>query len=79
MNKLILIIILIFALVLYFGFLKKEKAEITEPVEEQPSGLSIPMTGVKINEALCAPFLAFPDCSYASEQHQDLCKECRSK
>ena len=78
MNKIIIfIIILIIGFGLYFVFCK-EKVE--APSTEEPSpGLTVPLTGVKVNDALCAPFLAFPDCSYAAEKHQDLCKKCRDK
>ncbi len=82
MNKIIiLIIILIVGYGLYFVFCKEkvEAPSTEESVEEPSSGLTVPLTGVKVNDAICAPFLAFPDCSYAAEKHQDLCKKCREK
>ena len=78
MNKIIIfIIILIVGFVFYFIF-RSEEVEAPLPEDSSP-GLDVPFTGVKINDALCAPFLAFPDCSYASEKHQELCKKCRDK
>ncbi|MCK5044387.1 hypothetical protein KAR26_01480 [Candidatus Parcubacteria bacterium] len=76
MNKIIiLLVIIIIGFAVYFVFCKEE-VEAPLPEDSSP-GFDIPFTGVKVNDALCAPFLSFPDCSYASEQHQDLCKRCK--
>ncbi len=81
MNKIIIFIIISIVGFLLYSVLHTEevKAPPTESTKEPSSGITVPLTGVKVNDAICAPFLAFPDCSYAAEKHQDLCKKCRDK
>lgn len=77
MNKIIIFIIIsIIAFALYFTFFQKEEVEV---LKEESPGLNVPFSGVKINDALCAPFLALPDCSYFPEDKQDQCLKCREK
>ena len=62
MNKIIiLLVIIIIGFAVYFVFCKEE-VEAPLPEDSSP-GFDIPFTGVKVNDALCAPFLSFPDCS----------------
>ena len=81
MNKIIIFIIISIVGFLLYSVLYTEEVEAppTESIKEPSSGITVPLTGVKVNDAICAPFLAFPDCSYAAEKHQDLCKKCRDK